>query len=64
MTIDDFNNILLAVHENKQIKIGYQLHSRLIKIIRALGGPAETIEFFTELAKAEPATFTGKENEE
>ena len=64
MTIHDFNNILLAVQENKQVKIGYQLHHGLIKIIKALGGSAETIEFFQELAKAESPTFTGKENEE
>lgn len=63
MTIDDFNEILLAVHENKQIKIGYQLHSRLIKIIKVLGGSAEAIDFFQDLAKAEPATFTGKEED-
>lgn len=33
------------------------------KIIKALGGTTEAVDFFSKLAKSEPATFTGKENE-
>ena len=57
MTIDDFNNILIAINENKEVKIGYQLHSQLRKVINALSGTAATLAFFQELARAEPASF-------
>ncbi len=62
MTMEDFNDILIGIRDNKTVYIPYQLirHNQLNKIIDVLGGSSEACDYFMKVLEAEPATF--KEN--
>ena len=57
MTLNDFNNILIAIHENRDAKVPYQLHDKLRTVINALGGTSAALAYFQEVERAEPASF-------
>ncbi|MFZ2937632.1 MAG: hypothetical protein WA066_02885 [Candidatus Omnitrophota bacterium] len=62
MTMEDFNDILEGIRDEKIVYIPYQLirHNQLNKIIDVLGGSSEACDYFMKVLEAEPATF--KEN--
>lgn len=59
MTMQDFVNILVAIRDNKEVKVPYQLikHGELNNIINALG-QSGAVDYFGKILEAEPATFT------
>ena len=63
MTLNDFNNILIAINENKEVKIGFQLLYKLRRIIDILGGTSAALAYFQEVERAEPASFDVIEKE-
>lgn len=59
MTMQDFVNILVAIRDNKEVKIPYQLikHGELNSIVDVLGCNG-AVDYFEKILEAEAATFT------
>jgi len=66
MNMDEWVEALKAIHENRNMLLGAQLHLRgqVNAIIDALGGTKAAYEYFVQVRNAEPPLFPDEEEKE
>jgi len=66
MNMDEWVEALKAIHENRNMLLGVQLHLRgqINAIIDALGGTKAAYEYFVKVQQAEVPIYLGEEKNE